>query len=92
MFAQFDPDIILSFGGNTQDWDYLEKRSHRLQRTFDVDRSIKEPHTSIYGHVSFSGMANVDLADFMDVFPEVKVRTLQQSGILYGRNERQPKH
>jgi len=71
----FDPDIIVSFGANALDWDYLIKRSHRLQRTFDVDRSKKEPHTSIYGHVSFTGIANVDLADFMDVFPEVKVKT-----------------
>jgi len=74
--CQFDPDIIVSFGANTQDWDYLIKRSHRLKRTFDVDRSKKEPHTSIYGHVSFTGIANVDLANFMDVFPEVKVKTL----------------
>ena len=74
--CQFDPDIIVSFGANARDWDYLIKRSHRLERTFDVDRGRKEPHTSIYGHVSFTGMANVDLADFMDVFPEVKVKTL----------------
>jgi len=74
--CQCDPDIIVSFGANTQDWDYLIKRSCRLGRTLDVDRARKEPHTSIYGHVSFTGMANVDLADFMDVFPEVKVKTL----------------
>ncbi|MGA2682842.1 MAG: DNA polymerase domain-containing protein [Candidatus Bathyarchaeia archaeon] len=73
---RFDPDIILSFGGNSKYWDYLTKRCHRLQRTFDVDRAKKEPHTSVYGHVSFIGVANVDLADFMDVFPEVKVQTL----------------
>ncbi len=74
--CQFDPDIIVSFGGNARDWNYLIKRSHMLKRTFNVDRGNKEPHTSIYGHVSFTGMANVDLADFMDVFPEVKVKTL----------------
>jgi DNA polymerase I len=73
---QFDPDIVVSFGANAQDWDYLITRSHRLERTFDVDRAKNEPHTSVYGHVSFTGMANVDLADFMDVFPEVKVKTL----------------
>jgi len=74
--CKVDPDVIISFGGNTQLWDYLIKRSHRLQRTFDIDRGKKEPHTSIYGHVSITGMTNVDLADFMDVFPEVKVKTL----------------
>ena len=72
----FDPDIIMSFGGNTRHWDYLTQAQHRLKRTFDVDRAKKEPHTSVYGHVSFTGVANVDLADFMDVFPEVKVQTL----------------
>ena len=35
-----------------------------------------EPHTSVYGHVSTTGTVNIDLADFMDVFPEVKVKTL----------------
>jgi DNA polymerase, archaea type len=29
--CQFDPDVIVSFGGNSQDWNYLVKRSHRLQ-------------------------------------------------------------
>jgi len=82
--CQFDPDIIVSFGANTRDWDYLIKRSHRLERTFDVDRGRKEPHTSIYGHVSFTGMANVDLADFMDVFPEVKVKTLSNLAYYLG--------
>ena len=72
----FDPDVILSFGGNAEYWDYLSRRSRRLQRTFDIDRAYKEPHTSVYGHVSFAGIANVDLADFMDVFPEVKVQSL----------------
>ncbi len=74
--CRFDPDIIVSFGGNAEYYNYLISRSHRLERTFDVDRGKKEPHTSVYGHVSFTGMANVDLADFMDVFPEVKVQTL----------------
>jgi DNA polymerase I len=82
--CQFDPDVIVSFGANARDWDYLIKRSHRLQRTFDVDRGKKEPHTSIYGHVSFTGIANVDLADFTDVFPEVKVQTLSNLAYYLG--------
>ena len=81
---EFDPDIIVSFDGNSEYWDYLVKRSHRLGRTFDVDRGKKEPHTSVYGHVSFTGMANVDIADFMDVFPEVKVQTLSNLAYYLG--------
>ena len=33
-------------------------------------------------------MANVDLADFMDVFPEVKVKTLSNLAQLFRRNEK----
>ena len=42
----------------------------------NFDRAKLEPHTSVYGHVSTTGIVNIDLADFMDVFPEVKVKTL----------------
>jgi DNA polymerase I len=72
----FDPDIIVSFGGNSSDWNYLTKRCRKLKLAFVVDRAWKEPHTSVYGHVSFTGIANVDLADFLNIFPEVKVGTL----------------
>ena len=73
---QFDPDIIASYGANTVDWTYLRGRSHKLKLKLDFDRAKQEPHTSVYGHVSTTGTVNIDLADFMDVFPEVKVKTL----------------
>ncbi len=73
---QFDPDILVSFGANTLDWSYLRERSHRFGLPLVFDRAGLEPHTSVYGHVSTTGMVNVDLVDFMDMFPEVKVRTL----------------
>ncbi len=74
--CQFDPDIIASYGGNTVDWIYLKSRSHKLKIKLNFDRAKLEPHTSVYGHVSTTGIVNVDLADFMDVFPEVKIKTL----------------
>jgi len=73
---QFDPDVIASYGANTVDWAYLRGRSHKLDMHLDFDRAKLEPHSSIYGHVSTTGIVNIDLADFMDVFPEVKVKTL----------------
>ncbi len=73
---RFDPDIIASYGANTVDWTYLKRRSHKLKMKMDFDRAHLEPHTSVYGHVSTTGIVNVDLADFMDVFPEVKVKNL----------------
>lgn len=72
----FDPDIILNYGANTVDWAYLRGRSHTLGLHLDFDRSGFEPHTSVYGHVSATGVVNIDLADFTDIFPEVKVKTL----------------
>jgi DNA polymerase I len=76
--AEFDPDIIVSFGANTVHWTYLRGRSHTLGLHLDFDRAKLEPHTGMYGHVSLSGIVNLDLADFMDVFPEVKVRYWNQ--------------
>ena len=75
-FASFDPDIIVSYGANTIDWNYLYNRSHNYKFNLDFDRAAFEPHTSVYGHVSATGIVNIDLADFIDMFPEVKVKTL----------------
>ncbi len=74
--CKYDPDIIATFGANSVDWSYLKGRSHKLKMKLIFDRAHLEPHTSIYGHVSITGIVNIDLADFMDVFPEVKVKTL----------------
>lgn len=72
-----DPDIAVGYGVNSNDWPYLAERC-KLHRThLYVDRTQTEPHTSIYGHVSITGRANIDLADYADEFPEVKVKTLQ---------------
>jgi DNA polymerase I len=89
--CQFDPDIIASYGANTVDWTYLKGRSRKLNLKLTFDRAHMEPHTSVYGHVSTTGTVNIDLADFMDVFPEVKVKTLwnfaDHIGIMKERQE-----
>ncbi|MCJ7762608.1 DNA polymerase II, partial [Candidatus Bathyarchaeota archaeon] len=74
---KFDPDVIVSYGANTLDWLYLKERCRKLGLTLNMDRAGTEPHTSVYGHVSLTGIANLDLADFADEFPDVKVKTLQ---------------
>ena len=74
--CKFDPDVIASYGANSVDWTYLKGRSRKLNLKLTFDRAKQEPHTSVYGHVSTTGTVNIDLADFMDVFPEVKVKTL----------------
>jgi len=73
----FDPDIIVGYGTNRQDWLYLTARAKKLGVNLYVDRANTEPHMSVYGHVSITGRANVDLYDFADELPEVKVKTLE---------------
>jgi len=73
----YDPDIIVGFGTNTLDWSYLVERCRILKMKLGLDRVQVEPHTSVYGHVSLTGIASLDLEDFMNQFPEVKVETLE---------------
>jgi len=74
---KFDPDIIVGYGTNRQDWLYLTTRAKKLGVNLYVDRVNTEPHMSVYGHVSVTGRANLDLFDFSDELPEVKVKTLE---------------
>lgn len=73
----FDPDIIIGYGNNRQDLPYLRRRCEVHGIRLGIDRQGGEPHTSVYGHVSITGRANIDLADYADEFPEVKVKTLE---------------
>ncbi len=73
----FDPDVIVGFESNKQDWPYLIQRSKILKFRISVGRDLSEPHTSVYGHVSVTGRANLDLSDVAGGIPEVKVKTLE---------------
>jgi len=71
-----DPDVVVGYGVNGQDWQYLTARCKKLGLHLRIDRAETEPHGSVYGHVSLNGRINLDLADYADEFPEVKVKTL----------------
>jgi DNA polymerase I len=71
-----DPDIIVGYGVNGHDWQFLTDRCKKQGVHLRVDRAGTEPHRSVYGHVSLNGRINLDLADYADEFPEVKVKTL----------------
>jgi DNA polymerase I len=81
---EFDPDIIAGYGANRQDWPYLEARAKKLGERLFVGRVQAEPHTSVYGHVSITGRANVDFFDFADELPEVKLKTLENIADFLG--------
>jgi len=87
----FDPDVISGYGINTSNWPYLLKRAQLHGLALQVDRAQSEPHRSVYGHIAVAGRANVDLYDFADEVPDVKVKTLANMarylGVLKAENQ-----
>ncbi len=76
-FQDFDPDVVAGFETNSKHMAYLRDRCRLLGLKLKLDRAGTQPHTSVYGHVSLTGVVNLDIADFMDQFPEIKVKTLE---------------
>ncbi|MBS7606301.1 DNA polymerase II [Candidatus Bathyarchaeota archaeon] len=74
---RFNPDIIVGFESNRRDIPYLLVRAKKNGLALKIDRANTEPHTSTYGHMSVTGRANIDIFDYADEFPEVKVKTLE---------------
>ncbi len=75
---KYDPDIITGYNSNRFDWPYLRDRCKFLGIKLDVARrSGGEPATSTYGHISIAGRLNIDLYDFAEEIPEVKVKSLE---------------
>lgn len=81
---EFDPDIIVGYGTNRNDMQYMATRAKKNGITFNIDRANMEPHTSVYGHISVTGRIHIDLLDFADEFPEVKVKTLENMADYLG--------
>jgi DNA polymerase I len=74
---RFNPDIVVGFQNNSHDWRYLATRAKKHGINFFIDRTDTTPHTSVYGHVSVTGRANIDCYDYADELPEVKLKTLE---------------
>ncbi len=81
---EVDPDIIVGYETNREVWPYLLTRSKILGIKLSVDRAGTEPHMSVYGHISITGRANVDLFDFAEELYEVKVKTLENVADFLG--------
>ncbi len=74
----YDPDIIVGYNSNKFDWPYLKDRAKVLGIKLDLSRRVGvEPTTSVYGHISVAGRLNVDLYDYAEEIPEIKVKTLE---------------
>jgi DNA polymerase I len=77
LVSKFDPDIVVGFESNSIAWPYLMERSKFRKIKLNVGRDESEPHTSLYGHVSLAGRANVDVFEVAGGMQEVKVKTLE---------------
>lgn len=73
----FDPDLIVGFESNSSDWPYMIRRAKTHGFKLSLGRDKSEPHTSVYGHISVTGRANLDLFDVSSGIPQVKVKTLE---------------
>jgi DNA polymerase I len=76
--ARADPDVVVSFQGNRVHWDYLSRRARAAGVRFSVGRGGSEPHGSVYGHVSIRGRVNLDVSEFVEEVPEVKLERLEE--------------
>ena len=74
---RFDPDVIVGYESNRTQWSYLLGRMKVSGTKAELGRDRSEPHTSMYGHVSVTGRANLDLADLANGIVEIKVKDLK---------------
>ncbi len=78
IWSRLQPDVVFGYGVNRWDWPYLLERFHRHGLSLAVGRDGSEPHPSLYGHISVTGRANVDVLDFATEISEVKLETLER--------------
>jgi len=86
----YDPDVIVGYGSNREDYPYLVQRAEKLGVRLRLDRTGHPPHQSLYGHFSVVGRANVDLLDFAEGMPEVKLKTLANVASFLGVKFEEP--
>ncbi|HXZ98103.1 MAG TPA: DNA polymerase domain-containing protein [Candidatus Acidoferrum sp.] len=80
----FDPDIVAGFESNRVGWAYLIERARKSGATLKVSRLGLQPHTSMYGHVSIAGRASLDMLDYANEMPEVKVKSMVNVAAFLG--------
>ena len=78
LVESYDPDIIVGFGSNREQWSYLSQRARLVGVELRVGRMGAEPRTSLHGHVSVRGRLNIDLEDMARDIPELTLGTLEE--------------
>uniref|UniRef100_A0A7J3ZLJ0 DNA polymerase n=1 Tax=Fervidicoccus fontis TaxID=683846 RepID=A0A7J3ZLJ0_9CREN len=76
---ELDPDVIVGYNSNRFDWPYIMERAKINGIKLDLGRKAgTEPSPSVHGHISIPGRLNVDLYDFAEEIPELKMKTLEE--------------
>lgn len=81
---EFDPNIVAGFESNTAGWPYLIERARKSGTMLTVSRLGSQPHTSVYGHISIAGRVSLDMHDYADELPEVKVKSIENVAAFLG--------
>jgi DNA polymerase I len=82
--VKFNPNIVAGYESNRTGWPYLIERAKKSGATLGVGRLGSQPHTSVYGHVSITGRADMDIFEYATELPEVKVKTLENVAAYLG--------
>ena len=73
----YDPDIIVGYNSNKFDLPYLVERASKLGLSLDIGRVRGGiPRPSVHGHYSIPGRLHVDVYNFAEEIPEVKIKSL----------------
>ncbi len=88
----YDPDIVVGYNSNRFDLPYLVERASKVGLLFDIGRTRGGiPRPSVHGHYSIPGRLHVDIYDFAEEIPEIKVKSLDVVAEYFGivkRSER----
>ncbi len=73
----YDPDIVVGYNSNRFDLPYLVERAGKLGLALDIGRVRGGvPRPSVHGHYSIPGRLHVDVYNFAEEVPEIKIKSL----------------
>lgn len=73
----YDPDVLVGYNSNKFDLPYLVERASKLGLALDIGRVRGGiPRPSVHGHYSIPGRLHVDVYNFAEEIPEIKIKSL----------------
>ncbi len=90
--SAFNPDVMVTFGGNTVHLAYLSIRAEKNNLKLSIGKLNEPPHPSIFGHVSLVGRVHFDLKDFTEEIAMVEHKTFQELISFLGLDKGEIEH